>query len=183
MKKRVHIFGASGSGTTTIAKEICNQLNYKHFDADDYFWLQTESPFTIERPREECLDLMEKDLSSNDKWILSGSLSGWGDAFIPLFDLVVFVYVPTDIRLERLKKREYERYGEEIFPVGSRFKNTKDFLDWAAAYDLGTRNGRSLPVHERWLQMIECQVIKIINDDLDSSIKTVLDSITMENNI
>lgn len=32
MKNRVHIFGASGSGTTTIAKAVSEKLNYKHFE-------------------------------------------------------------------------------------------------------------------------------------------------------
>jgi len=39
---------------------------------------------------------------------------GWGDVFIPKFDLVVFVDTPTDIRIERLQKREYERFGSRI---------------------------------------------------------------------
>lgn len=177
MKKRIHIFGASGSGTTTIAKIICHALDYQHFDSDNYFWLPTNEPFTVERPREECLHLMQDDLVSHDKWTLSGSLSGWGDNFIPLFDLVVFVYVPQDIRLERLKKREYERYGDKVFLGGAKYEDSKDFLEWAAAYDTGTRNGRSLKKHEKWLQEIKCPVVKITNYILEDSINTVLESI------
>lgn len=76
MKKRIHIFGASGSGTTTIAQHVCNSLGYKHFDSDNYFWLPTDEPFTVERPREECIKLMQNDLFHNDQWILSGSITG-----------------------------------------------------------------------------------------------------------
>lgn len=177
MKRKIHIFGASGSGTTTIAKIICDRLGYKHFDSDNYFWLPTKDTFTVERPINECLQMMGNDLSRCDNWILSGSLTGWGDVLVRYFDLVIFVYVPQDIRLERLKKREYERYGDNILPGGNKYEQTKDFLEWAAAYDLGTRNGRSLPKHEAWLKTIECPVIKIENIILNESINSVTNAI------
>ena len=115
LNRHIHIFGASGSGTTTIAQIVSKQLGYQHFDSDNYFWIPTTNPFTIERERNECLEMMDKDLSENDEWILSGSLANWGNTLIPYFDLVVFVYVPTEIRLKRLENRERERYGREVF--------------------------------------------------------------------
>ena len=171
MKKHVHVFGASGAGTTTIAKIVSGQLGYKHFDSDDYFWLSTAKPFTAERERNECLKMMDEDLSQNDKWVLSGSIANWGNILVPHFDLVIFVYVPTEIRLERLKKREHERYGE------TRHKESQEFLAWAAAYDDGSRNGRSLPKHEEWLKNINCLTLRITNIDFGTSIEAVMQAI------
>ena len=177
MKKRIHIFGASGSGTTTIANAVCDKLGYQHFDTDNYFWYKTDPPFTEARPIEERLQLMTADLESNKKWILSGSLDGWGDPLLPLFELVVFVYVPQDIRIERLKKREFERYGEETLAGGSRHEASKEFIEWAAGYDSGLLAGRNLPRHEKWLAGLEVEVIRIINHSLDDSINAVLATI------
>ena len=174
MKKHVHVFGASGAGTTTIAKIVSGQLGYKHFDSDDYFWLSTEKPFTAERERNECLKMLDEDLSQNDRWVLSGSIANWGNIVVPHFDLVAFVYVPTEIRLERLKERERERYGE------TRHKESQEFLDWAAAYDDGTRSGRSLPKHEEWLKNISCPTLRITNIDFDTSIEAVMQAIVSE---
>ena len=72
MKKRIFIFGGSGSGTTSIGKAVCDELGYKHFDSDNYLWLPTDEPYTVVRSAEEYIDLMGKDLTSNEKWILSG---------------------------------------------------------------------------------------------------------------
>ncbi|MDD2213318.1 MAG: hypothetical protein PHR21_02075 [Oscillospiraceae bacterium] len=176
-KTHVHILGASGSGTTTIAKSVCDLLGYKHFDSDQYFWLPTSNPFTVERPQDECIALLRRDLTRSPEWILSGSLAGWGDTFIASFDLVVFVYVPQPIRVERLRKRERERYGDQILPGGARYEDSRKFLDWAAAYDAGTKNGRSKLKHEIWLSKMDCPVVKIINDDLAASVKAVWDAI------
>ena len=177
MKNRIHIFGASGSGTTTIAKVVCDKLGYKHFDTDSYFWYKTEQPFTEARPAEDRLRLMSTDLKSTEKWVLSGSLDGWGDPLLPLFELVVFVYVPQDIRVERLKKREYERYGDEILAGGSRYEATKEFIEWAAGYDSGLLAGRNLPRHEKWLAGLEVEAIRVVNHSLDESINAVLAAI------
>ena len=173
MKQRIHVFGASGSGTTTIAQAVCAKLNYRHFDSDNYFWLPTEEPFTVERSREERIKLLGNDLKNCQRWVLSGSLTGWGDMLIPYFDLVVFVYVPQDIRLERLKKREQARYGDAVLPGGRRYEATQDFLEWATSYDAGTSTGRSLDKHEKWLAGIACPVLRLVNDSLEESVDVV----------
>ncbi len=36
-KLRIHIFGASGSVTTTLGNQLAKKLNYKHFDNDEYY--------------------------------------------------------------------------------------------------------------------------------------------------
>ena len=177
MKKRIHILGASGSGTTSIGKAVCNKLGYKHFDSDNYLWLPTEKPFTAIRSSNEYINLMGKDLSANEKWVLSGHVSyGLGDVYLPLYELVVFMYVQHDIRMERLKKREHERYGDEILPSGSRYEHSKEFLDYCAGYDTGTGR-RSLREHNKWLASIKCPVLKITNDSFEESVRILLEAI------
>ena len=173
MKQKIHIFGASGSGTTTIAAAVCGKLGYKHFDTDSYYWYPTAQPFTESRPIEERLRLMNADLTAHDKWVLSGSLDGWGNPLVPMFELVVFVYVPAELRVERIKKRERERYGDAVLPGGRRYESTKEFIEWAAGYDSGLLTGRNLPRHEKWLAMLDCEVFRIVNQDLDESVDAV----------
>jgi len=177
VKQRIHILGASGSGTTTIAGLVCDALGYKHFDTDSYFWKPTEEPFTEIRPKEERLELMTRDLTDYEQWVLSGSLDGWGNPLLPLFDMVVFVYVPTDVRVERLKKREFNRYGDAVLPNGKRHESTREFIEWAAEYDFGTREGRNLPRHESWLENLKNPVLRIVNDNLDESVRMVIKAI------
>lgn len=77
--------------------------------------------------------------------------AGWGDALIPSFDLVVFLWVPQEIRLARLKERERERYGEKAIAPGDPLHDeSNSFLAWAAAYDDGGLEIRSRQLHEEW---------------------------------
>jgi adenylate kinase family enzyme len=161
----IHILGASGSGTTTLAQALEQKYGYKWLDTDHFFWLPTETPFTSSRPREERIPLMAESIEKNTKCVISGSLCGWGDVFIPKFELVVFIYTPADIRKERLKKREYERYGERTREGGDMYDEHIKFVEWAMAYDTGDINMRSLKLHEEWLKQIDCPVIRLNGTD------------------
>lgn len=44
MKQIIHIFGASGSGTSTLGQAIRDALGYRWMDTDDYFWLPSIRP-------------------------------------------------------------------------------------------------------------------------------------------
>jgi adenylate kinase family enzyme len=159
--KRIHILGASGSGTTTLGRALSERLQCPHFDTDSYYWLPTDPPFTAKRDTRLRQQLLMDDLTAHDSWILSGSLCGWGDVAMPLFELVVFLWLPTGMRLERLRQREHERYGERIMPGGDRYEKSQEFLDWAASYDTGDVNMRSKRLHEQWLSTLPCPILLI----------------------
>jgi adenylate kinase family enzyme len=163
MRKRIHILGASGSGTTTLGRALARHLDHPHFDTDDYFWLPTEPPFQHKRDRAEREALLAADLNRHEGWVLSGSLCGWGDVFIPLFDFVVFLFVPQEIRFARLRERERERHGDEaIAPGGPLYEESNNFLAWASAYDDGGLEIRSRQVHEEWLRELSCPVLRLM---------------------
>ena len=161
----IHVFGASGSGTTTLGQALEREHGYKWLDTDHYFWFPTEQPFTSPRPREERIPLMSASIEENPKCVISGSLFGWGDVFIPKFDLVIFIYTPADIRRERLKKREYGRYGERILESGDMYDEHIEFINWAMTYDTGDINMRSLKAHEEWIKKLSCPVVRLNGAD------------------
>ena len=109
----------------------------RHFDADDYYWQQTDPPYILKRPPEERVRALVRDMSGADEWVLSGSVVSWGDAFIPLFSLAIFVTLPHEVRVRRLERREKERYGSRIGVDGDMYVQSQAFLAWAAQYDEG----------------------------------------------
>jgi adenylate kinase family enzyme len=134
MIHRIHILGASGSGTTTLGRALAERLQCLHFDTDDYFWLPTDPPYTQRRERSERAQLLMDDVTAHDAWVVSGSLCGWGDVAMPLFELVVFLWVPHAVRMDRLHRREHARFGARILPGGDMYESSQAFLAWAASY-------------------------------------------------
>ncbi len=153
--------GASGAGVTTLGRALADTLAAPHHDTDDYYWHPTTPPSREERPAAERLRLMEELFLARPDWVLSGSLEGWGDSIVPLFDLVVFLSARTGVRLGRLRDREARRFGADATsPEGWRHQETEEFIEWASHYDDGSREGRSLIRHEAWLETVKCPVLR-----------------------
>lgn len=164
MIKRIHILGASASGTTTLADAIAKKTGYCHFDTDKYYWLPTDVPFSEKRDVEDRQALLKKDLESHREWILSGSLCGWGDILISYFELVIYLFVPKEIRMKRLLERERMRYGDKIEQSGELYRQHLEFVEWAAQYDEAGVEMRSKALHEDWLAKLPCPVLRIEGD-------------------
>lgn len=98
MKNVIHIYGASGSGTSTLGRKISEELGYKFMDTDDYFWVPANPQYTTKRKREERLALMKEDIIENENVVISGSLVDWGDELIPMFTLVVRLVTDTETK-------------------------------------------------------------------------------------
>jgi adenylate kinase family enzyme len=113
MARRLHITGASGSGTTSLGAALAKTLGCHHLDTDDFYWLPTDPPFRTKWHASERLSLLNSALAGKAGFVLSGSLDGWGDPLIPLFTAVIFLETPTSIRLSRLQGREAQHYGDE----------------------------------------------------------------------
>jgi adenylate kinase family enzyme len=168
--KKVHILGASGSGTSTLGKLLETKYQFKHLDTDDYYWLPTNPPFTESREREERIHLLRQDILQNEKCVISGSLCGWGDVFIPYFDLVIRVVTPTDLRIDRIKQRELKRFGKRILPGGDMYEEHQAFLEWASTYDIGGIDMRSKALHDKWLKQISCTQIEINGSHIENEL-------------
>jgi adenylate kinase family enzyme len=174
--KRIHLVGASGAGTTTLGAALAKRLGCPHFDTDDYFWLPTVPKFEKKRDLPVRQALLGSDLEHHPAWVLSGSLCGWGDVFIPHFDLVVFLAVPDAVRLARLHARELERYGAAaIAPGGAMRERYEAFMAWAASYETGPAIERSRSMHETWLAALPCPVLRLEDtDDVEIRLARVL---------
>lgn len=78
MNNVIHIFGGSGSGTTTLGRAMKDAYGFEHLDVDDYYWLPTKLPFTEKRGVRERQDLLRGDIEAAGNCVISGSLCGWG---------------------------------------------------------------------------------------------------------
>lgn len=182
MKNVIHIYGASGSGTSTLGKKICDELGYQFMDTDDYFWLPTNPKYTTKRSIEERIALMRKDIEESENVVISGSLTDWGDELIPLFTIAIRLETDTNIRIERLKKREKEEFGDRISPNGDMYQQHMDFLEWAKKYDTGSVKMRSKAKHDEWQKLLQCKILTLNGaDDLHEiflKVKEALDKIS-----
>lgn len=158
----INIFGASGSGVTTLGKALSEKLDYPYFDSDHYFWFPSDPPFTNRRLPEERNALINNEMAGMENWILGGSIINWNNNW--QFDLSVFLYIPQEVRLQRLRNREYERYGDIIHTDRERNRLYHEFIDWARGYDELITNSRNLHSHKNWMNSLKTPLLVIEED-------------------
>ena len=161
---KVIIFGASGVGTTTLAGSLAQELNWVHLDVDDYYWARTEIPFEVKVPLEIRDERLRRDVERHKHVLVSGSLVSWGEYWQQVFDLGLFLRLPKHIRMERLQKREVERYGTQLTTDEKMRRKHQEFMNWAAQYDDESFEGRSIGQHRNWIKTVHYEVIAIEGD-------------------
>lgn len=175
---KIHIMGASCAGSTTLGEALAKELSFSYFDTDQYFWQPSEIPFTLRREDEMRNIMIKNDMAKSENGIVGGSVINWGMEWLNMFDLVVFLYIPRETRMQRLKLREIERYGDKIVTDPNQAEVHQRFMDWAYEYDDNTIQGRNLKAHLDWLANLTCPLLKIEGDtSVDERLRIVLTKI------
>lgn len=156
-RSRILVMGASGSGTTTLARALADRWSAPHADADDYFWLPTRPPYTRKRPVADRISLMEAMFMPREAWVLSGSLLDWGESVVMQCEAIVFLTLNPEERLRRLEAREAVRREGQDLDLAA----WEEFRDWARGYDDPAFAGRSRANHEAWLETLGTPVLRL----------------------
>ena len=156
-RSRLFVTGASGSGTTTLARAVADHWAVPHADVDDYFWVPSDPPYAEKRSEAERVALMERLFLPREGWVLSGSMLGWGDAVVARCAAVVFLTLSPTERLRRLEARESVRQVDRAVDEPA----WAAFIAWARGYDDPAFEGRSRVAHENWLGSLHCPVLRL----------------------
>ena len=147
------VFGANGSGKTTLGRELARILNFKHMDHEVYAFKESKIPYTESRSDEDCLNLMLADIEKYGSFVISACTGDFGDTITQLYELAVYISAPLELRMERIKQREYDKFGTRVLEGGDMYEQTQKFNDFAASRDLSRI--------EQWAETLICPVIRI----------------------
>lgn len=121
---RIQIIGGSGTGKSTIGKWIGQQEDIPSIDSNHYLW--KDQTFTEKRSIAERYALYTPDIENHQQYVVSGSVFSWNPDGFASRELLVFLRLDEDTRMERLIEREQERYPD--------FNESNAFLDWCRTY-------------------------------------------------
>ena len=162
----INIVGAPGSGTTTLGRALSATLGFEFVDADSFYWKDTVPPFKEKVETKVRLEMILAEVASSEASIISGSVCGWGSELEDAFDMVIFLSLPTELRLQRIEARELSLFG----------RADPAFMAWAAQYEKGELPGRSRARHEAWLESRRCPVLRFEHDQsVDERVQQIID--------
>ncbi|MBV6458605.1 MAG: hypothetical protein HONBIEJF_01737 [Fimbriimonadaceae bacterium] len=102
--RRILIYGVTGSGKTTLAKEISLRTGIPWHSVDDLTW----DPGWIEVPLEEQARRIEA-ICNQEEWILDTAYAKWLDIPLQRVELIIGLDYPRWLSLARLVGRTLRR--------------------------------------------------------------------------
>lgn len=104
MADRVLIYGVTGSGKTTLARQVADRTGLPWHSVDDLTWEPGWVPVAPEEQRRRIAAICAGKL-----WILDTAYGAWLDVVLPRTDLIVGLDYPRWRSLGRLARRTFMR--------------------------------------------------------------------------
>lgn len=153
MPNGILITGLNGCGKSTVCRLLAEKLNYFAMDVEDYYFIKSDTPYSKFHTLEETQTLMEKDIEKHNNFVLATVNCNWGDKINSAFKLAVLLKAPLDLRMERIKNREYEKYGDRILQGGDLYESQQKFHSKVSA--------RTDSHMDKQMQFISCPVLEL----------------------
>lgn len=177
IRSKIYIFGASGSGSTTLGEGVSEALGLVHVDTDEHYWAPVDPPFSVKNTPQERVRSMKGALGDGG-WVLSGACIGWGGELVDEADLIVFTTLATPMRIERLRAREKALFGKRIEEGGDMFQIHSNFIEWATQYDDPNFSGRNIGMHEQWLAKQNAPILRVSSEvEPERAVQVVVDAV------
>ncbi|HEY7548535.1 MAG TPA: AAA family ATPase [Hyphomicrobiaceae bacterium] len=138
--RRILVWGAPGTGKSTLARAIGARLGLPVIHLDAEYW----RPGWVKPAQEEWLAQVTA-LTARDAWVMDGNYSATWDLRLPRAGAVVWLDLPRALYLSRTLRRTFFNWGRTRSDLGrdcpERFD--WDFLRWTWTYPARTR-GRTI---------------------------------------
>lgn len=109
--RRVVVVGSSGSGKTTVARELAGTLGVKHVELDALH----HGPNWTEASADELREAVTREIEGLDGWVVDGNYYGkLGDFVLRQADTVVWLDLPLRTSLVRLWHRTLHRIRNDV---------------------------------------------------------------------
>lgn len=169
MKTGIMICGLNGAGKSTLGKALAVKLGFHFVDNEDLYFPKTDPNYMYasERSREEVEALLVDEIRTHGNFIFvsvkgdykiveEGLAAGKNGGASPEEEIkwyVVLIEIPRDIRLNRVRNRSFEKFGNRILPGGDLKEREDNFFRFVEK--------RAENTVEKWLQTVACPVIRV----------------------
>lgn len=127
---RVIIFGNSGSGKSTYAKQLAQQHDLAHLDLDTVAWKESMPPERLSLV--ESTKKIARFLSQNNKWVIEGCYSDLFELLMPNVQQVIFLNLSVESCIENARNRPWEPHKYES--KDAQDANLEMLVDWISQY-------------------------------------------------
>ncbi len=144
MKQKLIICGGNGAGKSTLGRALADKTGWVFRDIEDYYFPKTnpDFPYAVQRTEAEIADMLYVDLQQDAPFILAAVRGNYSEKVAAMFTSAVFIRVPKEIRMKRVRQRALDRFGDRVLEGGDLYesenafyaliekRNDQTILDW-----------------------------------------------------
>lgn len=149
------ICGLNGTGKSTLGKALAETLHFYFIDHEDLYFPETglNNRYVSPRTREEAEKQLFNEIKAHEDFIFASVKGDYGEAVYPFFQYAVYLQVPKEIRLQRVKNRSYQKFGNRMASGGDLYEQEDRFFQFVAS--------RAENTVEEWLPCLNRPIIRI----------------------
>lgn len=151
----IMICGLNGAGKSTLGRALAEKLHFYFIDNEDLFFPKTDPNYIYASPRtrEEAEKMLFHEIKAHENFVFAAVKGDYGEAIYPFFQYVILIDAPKDIRLQRIKNRSFQKFGNRMLPGGDLHEQEEGFFEFAKS--------RSESAVEEWIQLLSCPILRI----------------------
>lgn len=149
------VCGLNGSGKSTLGRALAEKLDCRFIDSEDLYFPSADTRYSYASPRthEEVKAFLLSEIKARDNFVFASVKGDYGEEVYPFFRYAVFIDVEKAVRMERVRKRSFQKFGARMLPGGDLYEQEKGFFDFVESRDVRTV--------EDWLKRLSCPVIRV----------------------
>ncbi len=149
------ICGLNGAGKSALGKALAEKLHFHFIDIENLYFPEadTDYVYAFSRTREEVEKLLLSEIKRHKNFILASVKGDYGEEISSFFQCVIMINASKDIRMQRVKKRSFQRFGNRVLPGGDLFEKEEKFFNLV-------RN-REESIVEEWAKSLSCPIIRV----------------------
>ncbi len=151
----IMVCGLNGCGKSTLGKALAEKLGFHFIDNENLFFDRNgpNDPYSSPRSEEEAIELLMCEVKSHENFVFAAVTGDYGAEILPLYNYIVEIRVPKDVRMERVRMRSYMKFGERMLPGGDLYEAEESFFNFVKA--------RPEDRVEKWTALFDCPVITV----------------------
>lgn len=130
MKNRIIICGGNGAGKTSLGYALSKNTRIPFFDIEDYYFPDKTEEYVYDTPKSksEVIEMLISDLLLHEEFLLAAVNPNIAADIVGRYTVAIYINVPKDIRVKRVKDRSYEKFGQKIMLGGELHDKEKAFF-------------------------------------------------------
>lgn len=130
MANKILICGLNGAGKSTLGKGLAQRLGWKFLDIEDYYFPQDNTDYNPDnmRTEEEVIVLLAEDMKKYSDILFASVKGNVGKEVLSMLTGAIFMHVPKEVSMRRVRERAYKRFGDRILPGGNLHEQEEKFF-------------------------------------------------------